>query len=125
MQLIVAPSFEETSVWDVRYCEKWQLIRPQVVAVDPELLVVGHDVVPFASSDLANYFERVASLTVPLRPDLSGSRGMDGTLWELAVFGDLLSEWRFQWWSECPELWRPLVDLAAEMHAAFTSAART
>ena len=123
LQLIVAPSFETAMVWEVRQGREWQLVRPQVVESEPVLQVVGHEVVPFASASLAAYFERVVSLTLPLRPDLSGCGGADGTLYELAVFGDLYSEWRFQWWSGWPAQWRPLVELAAEMHAAFATAA--
>jgi hypothetical protein len=122
LPLIVAPSFEEVSVWEVRQDREWQLIRPRVFATEPELLLVGHEEVPFASSVLAAYFERVTALTLPLRPDLSGCGGADGTLYEFAVFGDLSSAWRFRWWSEWPEQWRPLVELAAEMHAGFTAA---
>jgi hypothetical protein len=122
LQLIVAPSSEYVSVWEVRQCQEWQLIRLQVVETAPALVVVGHEVVPFVSGVLVTYFERVTALTLPLCPDLSGCGGADGTLHELAVFGDLSSAWRFQWWSTWPERWRPLVELAAEMHAAFTSA---
>ncbi len=85
-------------------------------------MLVGHYEVPFASSELATYFKRVVGLTLPLRPDMSGYGGADGTMYELAVFGDLWSAWRFQWWSSSPEQWRPMVDLVAEMHAAFTAA---
>lgn len=122
LQLIVAPSFEEVSVWEVRQACEWQLIRPRVVKREPALLVVGHDVVPFASSSLATYFERVSSISLPLRPDLSGSSGADGTLYELAVFGDLSSAWRFQWWSDWPKQWQQLVELADELHSAFSAA---
>jgi hypothetical protein len=122
LQLIVAPSFEEVSVWEVRQGREWQLTRPRVFATEPELMLVGHEVVPFASPALAAYYERVGALTLPLRPDLSGYGGADGTRYEFAVFGDLSSAWRFEWWSEWPEQWRPLVELAAEMHAAFTAA---
>jgi hypothetical protein len=72
---------------------------------------------------MAAYFDRVTALTLPLRPDLSGCGGADGTLYELSVVGDLSSGWRFQWWSDWPEQWRPLVELAEEMHAAFSAAA--
>jgi hypothetical protein len=122
LQLIVAPSFGTVSAWEVRQCEEWQLIHPHVFATDPELMLVGHEVVPFDSFKLAAYFERLAALTLPLRPDLSGYGGADGTGYELAMFGDLWSAWRFKWWSEWPEQWRPLVDLAAEMHGAFVAA---
>jgi hypothetical protein len=72
LQLIVAPSFGQSSEWEVRQGQEWQLIRPRVVATAPELTVLGHAVVPFVSSALAAYFERVAALKLPLRPDLSG-----------------------------------------------------
>jgi hypothetical protein len=129
LQLIIFPSFEPASVWDVRQVwdvqrgHEWQLIRPRVVATEPTLLVVGHDVVPLPSATVAAYFDRVTGLTLPLRPDLSGNGGADGTLYELSVVGDLSSAWRFQWWSDWPEQWRPLVELAEEMHAAFSAAA--
>jgi hypothetical protein len=129
LQLIIAPSFEPASVWDVRQVwdvqrgNEWQLVRPRVVETEPALLVVGHDVVPLPSATVAAYFERVTALTLPLRPDLSGHGGADGTLYELSVVGDLSSGWRFQWWSDWPEQWRPLVELAEEMHAAFAAAA--
>lgn len=54
---------------------------------------------------------------------MSGAGGADGTLYEMAVDGDLSSGWRFRWWSDGPEQWRPLVELAEEMHAAFAAAA--
>ncbi len=129
LQLIVAPSFEPASVWDIRHVphvqrgQEWQLIRPQVVSTEPTLLVVGHDIVPLPSLTVATYFDRVTALTLPLRPNLSGYGGADGTRYELSVVGDLSSGWRFQWWSDWPEQWRPLVELAEEMHAAFSAAA--
>jgi hypothetical protein len=123
LQLIVAPSFEPVSVWDIWESFEWQLIHPRVIDTAPTLLVVGHDVVPVPSTELVAYFTRVTAITLPLRPDLSGSLGLDGTMYELAVAGDSYSGWRFQWWSEWPEQWRPLVELANEMHAAFSAAA--
>lgn len=128
-QLIVSPSFELVSVWDMwqmRNAERgqeWQLIHPRVVESEPVLQVVGHDPVPMPSAVMAGYFERVTALTLPLCPDLRGSGGLDGTMYELEVVGDLFSGWRFQWWSESPKQWRSLVDLAGEMYLAFTSAA--
>lgn len=122
LQLLILPSFETASVWEVRQGREWQLIRPRIVETEPALLVVGHEVVPFSSAALAAYFERVAALTLPLRPDLSGHGGADGTLYEMALFGDLYSEWRFRWWDDWPALWRPLVELADELHTSFSAA---
>jgi hypothetical protein len=129
LQLIVLPSFKQASVWDVRQVwapergQEWQLIRPRVIATLPELLVVGHDSVAIPSAALAAFFERVTSLSLPLCPDLSGRGGLDGTRYELTVEGDLSSRWRFQWWSDGPVQWSPLVQLAEEMCAVFALAA--
>ena len=95
LQLIVAPSFEPASVWDVRQVwnaqrgDEWQLIRPRVIESEPALLVVGHEVVALPSATVAAYFERITAITLPLRPDLSGCGGADGTLYEVEVVGDL------------------------------------
>jgi hypothetical protein len=86
-------------------------------------MVVGHDLVPLPSTTVAAYFERVTALSLPLCPDLSGCGGADGTMYELEVVGDMSSGWRFHWWSQWPEQWRPLVELAEQMHAAFLAAA--
>jgi hypothetical protein len=75
LQLIVAATFEEVVVWEVRQGQEWQLIRPRVFATEPKLMLVGHDVVPFSSSALAAYFERLVGLTLPLRPDRMGLVG--------------------------------------------------
>lgn len=123
LQLVVAPSFEPVVVWEVRQGREWQLVRPRVVGTEPELLVVGHEVVPIESAALATYFERVAAINLPLRPDTGGCAGCDGTTYELAVFGEGFSGWRFRWWTSWPEQWRPLVELAEEMLAVFTAAA--
>lgn len=122
LQLIVAPSFEPASAWEVRQGREWQLFQPRVVETWPEVMLVGYAPIAFASAALAGYFERVVSLSLPLRPDLSGCSGCDGTLQELAVFADMQSAWRFQWWSRGPEQWQPLVELATEMHVAFVAA---
>ncbi|HVF74577.1 MAG TPA: hypothetical protein VM938_05970, partial [Acidimicrobiales bacterium] len=83
---------------------------------------VGYDPVPFESDRLAAFFQRVATLTMPIGPDLSGYGGCDGTMYQLAAFGDLFSACRFQWWSSWPPHWQPLVDIASEMIEAFTDA---
>lgn len=122
LQLIVAPPFGNAFVWEIRQAEEWQLICPTVLESEPALRVVGHDRLLLSSTLLASFFERVASITVPLRPDMSGYGGLDGTVYELALFGDLFSCWRFRWWSEGPEQWRPLADIANEMHSCFSTA---
>lgn len=122
LQLMILPSFEQASVWEVRQSQDWKLYRPRVIETYPEVVVVGHEQVPFESAALVAYLERVTALNLPLRPDQSGCGGLDGISYECAVFGDLSSAWRFRWWSTSPEHWRPLVELAEEMHQAFSAA---
>jgi hypothetical protein len=125
LQLIVCPSFEESRAWEVRRGEdEWWLFRPQVVESWPEVRLLGYEPVPFESERLEAFFLRLATLTLPIGPDLSGYGGCDGTMHQLAVFGDLYSAWRFQWWTRWPAHWQPLVELAAEMYEAFAAASR-
>lgn len=123
MQLIVCPSFEEARIWDVRDGPQgWCLFRPRVLQSRPEMQLVGYDALSFPPDRLASFFARTTALSLPLAPDLSRCAGADGTMHELAVFGDLSSSWRFHWWSDPPKQWRPLVDIASEMHEAFSAA---
>jgi hypothetical protein len=86
--------------------------------------LVGFEPLVADTSILERFFERAAGLSLPISPDMSGAGGLDGTVTQLAVFGDLFSECRFQWWSEPLAHWRPLTDLAAEMLATFAAAKR-
>jgi hypothetical protein len=123
IQLIVWPSFEEAFVWDVREGpESWRLFRPNVLDSSIGLVVVGYDAVPIESNRLEVFFRRIIGLSMPIAPDLSSCGGADGTSYELAIFGDLHSSWRFQWWSQAPKHWRPLVEVASEMIVAFSKA---
>jgi hypothetical protein len=90
--------------------------------VDPDwhaLNVQGYEPVDFESSQLRTYFERLTSLSLPVAPDLSNMAGLDGTVTQLALFGDMWSQVRYQWWSEHPPGWAPLVQIAHEMLATF------
>lgn len=125
IQLIVYSSFEQAFVWDVRQgLEGWRLFRPRVLGPDStyDPKVVGYDVLPIESDCLAAFFHRIIGLTMPIAPDLSSCGGADGAVFELAVFGDLSSSWRFQWWSHSPKHWRPQVEIVNEMIVAFSKA---
>jgi hypothetical protein len=118
MQLVVRTAFAGDWVWDVRaHDQDWLLFQPQVVG-GRELRVIGYEALPFSSEKLAMFYRRVTSLTLPLAPELDLS-GRDGATTQLSVFGDMYSEWRFQWWNESYPPWRPLVSLAEEMVAEF------
>jgi hypothetical protein len=119
LQLVVCPSFEEGVAWEVRQRgDEWFLYRSAVVG-GPTIQLVGFDWLSADPLRLAGFYARVTALTLPLSPDRSGLAGADGTSYQLAVYGDLWSGWRFQWWSEYPRQWQPIVDLADEMAALF------
>ena len=123
LQLIVCPSFGEPRAWEVREGPGgWGLFRSRVVAPWPAVQLAGYDLVPIDPAALAGFYGRVVGLALPIGPDLGGSGGADGTVTQLAVFGDSFAACRFQWWSEPPAQWRPLADLAAEMLAVFSAA---
>jgi hypothetical protein len=123
LQLIVCPAFGESRAWEVRQSEdEWRLYESDVDESWPLVQLVGYRTVKISSPLLAAYFQRVVALSLPVAPDLSRRAGADGTTTQLAVFGDLYSEWRFQWWSQSPAHWQPLVDLALEMSESFSAA---
>ncbi len=125
LQLIVCPSFEEPHAWEVRQRDlDWRLFESHVVSDWPPVQLIGYEPLVAETSTLKRLFESAAGLSLPISPDMSGSAGADGTVIQLALFGDLSSECRFQWWSNPPEQWRPLTDLAGEMLATFAAAKR-
>jgi hypothetical protein len=61
------------------------------------------------------------SLTLPIEPLFNDMGGLDGASFHLALFGDLHSEVRFQWWSDPPPQWGPLIEISNEMIEGFLS----
>ncbi len=118
IQLIRNPSFVDGFSWDVRQRgDKWTLYRG---VVPPEVQCVRGLVRLNANSDtLASFFDEICNLNVPLKPDLSNMGGCDGTTFQLALFGDLHSEWRIQWWSHPPSQWKSLIAIADRMMTHF------
>jgi hypothetical protein len=122
LQLIMLPSFEEPRAWEIRERQQqWSLFRSRVEP-EPEVRLVGYEPVSFESTQLQEFFRRVTALRLPLGPNLDGFGGADGSQYQLAAFGDAFAEFRFQWWSEPPPAWQPLVDVANEMIEAFLKA---
>jgi hypothetical protein len=123
IQLVRLPSFSLPEFWEV--CQRdpeWVLYSATVVDRDwCALTVKGYEPVEFDRGKLKEYFERLTSLTIPVAPDLSNMAGLDGTVTQLAIFGDMWSQVRYQWWSEHPPGWTALVGIVDEMLAAFSS----
>jgi hypothetical protein len=127
IQLIHSPSFDVARFWEV--CE----LRPsgEFVLYSStvqehswrNLRVQGYEPVPFESDRLRAFLERLKTVQMPIAPALNGLGGLDGETTQLALFGDLHSQVRFQWWSDPPPGWEPLVEIANEMRSAFRAAA--
>jgi len=123
LQLIVCPSFSKWHAWEVRSRQTdWWLFRSKIITPWPDVRLVGYDPLPIDSEVLSSFYSRIVGLTLSIAPALSNRSGLDGTVTQLAVFGDLFSEWRFQWWSQPPEQWRSLVNIASEMLTVFSEA---
>ncbi len=126
IQILCRPPFTPASFWEVCQREsEWLLYTATLSHGDwspdswIDVKVLGYEPVKFDGDKLNGYFQRLTSLMLPLAPLLDDSQVRDGTTTHLTLFGDLDSEARFQWWSDYPPAWKPLVDIADEMLAAF------
>ena len=125
VQVIYKPSFSSSSMWEL--CErgsKWVLYRSNVVkSLRSPIQAQGYEAVPFESDRLKAYFQQLTTLSIPIAPELRSLAGADGEMTQLALFGFLDSEVRFQWWSDTPIGWEPMTKIVATMLQAFHSAA--
>jgi hypothetical protein len=121
LQLIPCPAFTDGCAWEIRRCDDdWLLYRSRTMDSPSGLLLIGYEQQTFGAASLASFFNRIVALRFPAGPLLAPWGGADGTTWQLAIFGDLYSECRFQWWSCYPPAWHPMVQLAEEMLTAFS-----
>lgn len=116
VQLVCAPSFEPGNSWDVR--ESNSEYRVFCSRIHPESnghMLSGYQELQPDVAALRHFLGQLRAMALPIAPDFSGMGGLDGTLYQLVYRGDMSSEIRFQWWSEGPVHWHPLVALADEM----------
>lgn len=126
LQLVYLPSWVDPAAFEVRQLDnEWRLFSSRVVETWPLVRLLGYDQVPLDSAALAMLFARVTAVSMPIGPDLTGSHGYDGDKYHLTIFGDLFSECRFQWWSDFPPQWQPLMETTREMLKAFAQARAT
>jgi hypothetical protein len=123
IQLIVMPSFVEDRAWEVRQNQqRWCLCCPRVIEPGSDSLLAGAELVSFESRRLEDFYRRLLALTIPLGPGLDNFGGADGSLFQLAVFGNDEPQVRFQWWSVAPPQWQPVVAIVSEMIQGFLMA---
>jgi hypothetical protein len=86
--------------------DEWRLFRSSVIESSQDApRLFGYEQILFDSAELAELFARITALSLPIGPAICGYAGADGTTYQLALFGALYSECRFQWWSEAPPQW--------------------
>lgn len=122
LQLVYLPPFSPGRSWDVRQPHgTWTLYASTVQTRGRDWNLVGYTPLEMGPERLAAFVRRAMALSMPVAPLLNGMAGLDGEIFQLALFGDLHSEVRFQWWSDPPPQWAPMVSLAAEMIEAFAA----
>lgn len=120
IQLVYAPSFKPGYSWDVREIENgYQLYRSRIILERLHFRLSGYEELDADPEALGQYFARLRNIALPIAPDFSGMAGLDGTLCELSLSGDMHSAVRFHWWSEGPDHWRSLITIANEMIHSF------
>jgi len=121
IQLVRLPSFSAPTFWEIcEYGSEWKLYTSTVVDSHwSRLTVRGYEPVEFDGRKLKTYFKRLTALTLPIAPELRSLGGLDGTVTQLALFGALSSQVRYQWWSDHPPGWKPLVKIVDQMFKAF------
>ena len=118
-QLLCAPSFDPGYAWHACEAEPhWRLYRSQVITERLQTRLIGLEELA-APHDPQTFFARLQMISMPIAPLYNNMAGTDGTMYELALFGDLHSQVRFRWWSDPPPHWQPLVSIAEEMLALF------
>ena len=80
--------------------------------------------VPIDGEALASALTQLQAIEVPIKPWVSSTSRLDGTSFEVALFGDLSSEVRFTWWEDAPPKWKPLAALAKKLFKEFAAARR-
>lgn len=121
-QVVYAPSFEDQYAWDIRETKGGlALFRSDVIAElrsDLRYKLRDYDEIAADPVVLGGFLGRLNALSLPfIMP--SQISGLDGTHFELAVFGSHSSSIRFQWWCEPPAHWHELGSLATGMINCF------
>lgn len=123
VQVAYAPSFEQGFAWEIRELQgNFSLFQSHIVEVCFYFKLKGYQRLDVSSDVLQDYLHRLCQISLSISPTFNGMHGLDGTTYQLALFGDMHSNVRFVWWSEPPEQWRALVGLTGKMIEEFSIA---
>jgi len=128
LQLAFLPSFEDCYSWDIREVgdDAFFLYRSGVDSIwnQPVAIRPGYTKLEVESDELRGHLAALRQIALNICPAFTGMLGLDGTYYELALFGDESSGVRFQWWSDGPKQWEQLTKLAGELIGRFKSLQR-
>jgi hypothetical protein len=120
VQLLVLPSFDPVVCWDIRGTpDGLALYQARGPAHQDDMLSPGYWKLDCPKDVLEGFVRRLSDLRLPLAPPLPRMVGLDGTTYEIGIFG--LHQWscRFRWWEDLPEEWAELAEVAREMVSTF------
>jgi hypothetical protein len=122
VQVVFAPALRPGFAWDIRVLDAtWRLFRSQVQDEEhgEPAKLLGYEELDAGGDVLRGYFDELRALALPIGPLFNDTGGLDGTNYQLSLFGDLHSEVRFRWWSDAPPQWEPLTMIVDEMTETF------
>lgn len=126
-QIVFAPSFSQGYAWDIRRTkDDLRLYRSKVVFHNMQYMLKDYCQLDIASIKLDNYFNQLRKVSLSISPlyrdeELS-TTGLDGEVYQLALFGEMHSSTRFIWWSHPPAQWNGLVAITNQMISEFLEA---
>ena len=118
-----SPPFHLGDAWDVREVDEGLVLYHSEVSHRSGWLL-DYVRVPMPSDELAKVVSELQNLVLPVRPWRNDQAGLDGTSFQVGVFGDMYSEVRFSWWEDPPPAWKPLASLAKKLFKQFAAARR-
>jgi len=123
VQVAYAPSFEQGFAWDIRELDgSYSLFRSHIAVDSLHAKLKGYQQLDTSSDALKDYLHRLRQISLSISPTFNGMAGLDGTTYQLALFGDMHSNVRFVWWSDPPAQWKELVGLTEKMIEEFSKA---
>ena len=111
-QIAYQPSFEPGHVWHFHLDdEEWHTYVSEIQMGGPSDLIqaTGYAKVGIPSDSVRALWDTLRTISIPIAPPVEGWVGADGTTYELAMWGDHYSAFRFTWWSKHPASWEPMV----------------
>ncbi len=114
LQIVYRPSFEPTRVWEIRQQDDdYTVFEALMHKTDWYTIAPGYKQLGVPSDTLKYHLDRCNSLAVPIAMPCTNTYGLDGNMYELALFGTQCSL-RVVWHEEPHEAWAELAAYTRE-----------